>query len=89
MEDQNVVIFMDKIKKLIELGNTPTAIAEIDTLEITLTRAITKKKGKLIIPITIPETTDTEKANPIFLREFELAGKVNEIINFINGRFQH
>ena len=30
MEDQNIVLFLDKIKKLLELGNKPKAIAEID-----------------------------------------------------------
>lgn len=88
MEDQNVIIFMDKIKKLLELGNKSKAITEIDTLETMLGRAISKKKGKVIIPITIPQATETEMANPIFMREFEIAGKVNEIISFLNGRFQ-
>lgn len=89
MEDQNVLIYLDKIKKLLELGNKDKAITEIDTLEMTLSRAIAKKKGHLILPILIPQPTETEKSNPILLREFELANKFNEIIHFINGRFQH
>jgi len=51
-----------------------------------LQRAISKKKGQHFIPITIPEPTETEKANPIFMRDFELAHKINEIINFLNKR---
>ena len=87
MEDQNVVLFLDKIKKLIELGNKPQAVTEIETLETMLIREVNKKKGKQFLPITIPDPTETEKANPIFLREFEVAHKVNEIINFINNRY--
>ena len=87
MEDQNIVLFLDKIKKLIELGNKPKAVTEIDALETMLIREINKKKGKLFLPITIPEPTETEKANPIFLREFEVAHKVNEIVNFLNNRY--
>ena len=87
MEDQNIVLFLDKVKKLIELGNKPKAITEIEALETMLVRAINKKKGKHFLPITIPEPTETERANPIFLREFEVAHKVNEIINFLNNRY--
>lgn len=86
MEDQNVVLFLDKIKKLLELGNKPKAIQEIEQLEILLIHAVTKKKGKLFLPIIIPEPTETERANPIFLRDFELANKINELINFLNHR---
>ena len=86
MEDQNIILFLDKIKKLLEIGNKPKAITEIETLETLLVRAVNKKQGKRFLPITIPEPTETEKANPIFLREFEIANKVNEIINFLNDR---
>lgn len=44
MEDQNIILFLDKIKKLIELGNKPKAVTEIESLELVLTREITKKK---------------------------------------------
>ena len=87
MEDQNIILFLDKIKKLIELGHKPKAVSEIETLETLLNHQISKKKGKLFLPIVIPEPTETEKANPIFLRDFELANKVNEIINFLNNRY--
>lgn len=87
MDDNNVIIFMDKIKKLLEQGNKPKAILELDTLILTLERFAAKKKGKLFLPIVIPQPTETEKANPIFLRDFELANKINEIIFFLNGRF--
>lgn len=87
MDDQNVLIFMDKVKKLLEMGNKPKAIIDIDTLITVLERAVLKKKGKRFIPITIPEATETEKANPIFMRDFELANKQNEVINFLNERF--
>jgi len=87
MEDQNIVIFLDKLKKNLEMNMVPQSITTIETLEIELMRNISKKKGKHILPITIPEPTETERSNPIFLREFELAGKVNEVIHFINNRF--
>jgi len=43
MENQNVIIFLDKIKKLIELGNKPKAISEIEIITIQLERQIRKK----------------------------------------------
>lgn len=69
------------------MNKVPQSIGEIETLVLELTRHISKKKGKQIIPITIPSPTETERANPIFLREFELAGKVNEVISFLNDRY--
>lgn len=87
MEDANVIVFLDKIKKLLELGNKPKAIDEIDGLELLLTRQISLKNGKQFMPITIPQPTETEKANPIFMRDFELAHKINEIIHFLNNRY--
>lgn len=86
MEDQNVVIFLDKIKKDLEMHKVPQTITHIEALETELLRSISKKKGLQIVPITIPPATETEKANPIFMREFELAGKINEIIYFLNQR---
>ena len=65
----------------------PQTITDIEILESELLRNIAKKKGVQIVPITIPEATDTEKANPIFMRDFEIAGKLNEVIHFINNRF--
>ena len=87
MEDQNILLFLDKLKKNLELGMVPQTISAIEVLETELTRNIAKKKGVQIVPITIPEPTETEKANPIFMRDFEIAGKSNEIIHFINQRF--
>jgi len=87
MEDSNVVIFLDKIKKLLELGNKPKVILELDGLILLLTKSISLKKGKQFLPITIPPATETEKANPIFMRDFELANKINEIIYFLNNRY--
>ncbi len=87
MDDQNVVIFMDKVKKLVELGNKPLAVIELDSLIHVLERQILKKKGKRFLLITIPDPTETEKANPIFMRDFELAHKLNEILLFLNERF--
>jgi len=73
MDDQNVIIFLDKIKKLLELGNKPKAITEIEAIMEMLTKQITRKNGKLILPIPHPVT--------------ESENKLNEIIHFINGRF--
>ncbi len=82
MEDQNIIIFLDKMKKLIELGNTPKAVDEIDTLIIQLEHHIRKKQGMAILPLIIPETN----TKPIqFSRDN--SKKINEIISFINKRF--
>lgn len=87
MDDNNVVMFLDEIKKLIELGNKPQAVIEIDVLVEILNKAIRRKKGKLFQLITIPQPTETEMANPIFMRDFELAHKINEMAVFLNDRF--
>ncbi len=87
VDDQNVIIYLDKIKKLLELGNKPKAIIEIEAIIIMLTKQVAKKKGKLVLPIVIPSPTETERANPIFLREFELANKINEVIHILNDRY--
>jgi len=86
MEDQNIILFLDKIKKLIELGNKPKAVTEIESLELVLTREITKKKGKQFIPISVPTPTEADKSNLIIMRDFEICNKVNEIIYFLNNR---
>lgn len=69
------------------MNKVPQSITAIEILETELARNIAKKKGVQIVPITIPPATETEKANPIFMRDFELAGKINEIVQFINNRF--
>jgi len=81
MEDQNIIIFLDKIQKLLELGNKQKSIDEITTLILELEHKISKQKGKLFQPIIISQD---EKDTPIKLMQF----KVNEIINFLNERFQ-
>ena len=84
MENQNIIIFLDKMKKLIELGNTPKATDEIDTLIIQLEHHIRKKQGMVIVPLVIPNVDETSQ--PI---QFSLDNrkKLNEIIQFINKRF--
>ena len=84
MENQNIIIFLDKMKKLIELGNTPKAADEIDTLIIQLEHHIRKKQGMVIVPLVIPNVDETSQ--PI---QFSLDNrkKLNEIIQFINKRF--
>jgi len=72
-----MVLFLDKVMKLLELGNKPKAIIEIHTLISLLERQITKKKGKQILPIPIAAISD---------QDVDLQ-KINEIINFINNRF--
>jgi len=84
MENQNVIIFLDKIKKLIELGNTPKAISEIEIIIIELERQIRKKQGKIILPLVIPSVHNITKSKSFSLDNRK---KLNEIIHFINGRF--
>lgn len=78
---------MDKIKKLLELGNKPQAIIEIDTLIIMLEKKILKKKGKRFLPLNIPVATGTSEVNSLFIRDYEIASKQNEIIYFLNERY--
>ena len=87
MDDQNVIIYLDKIKKLIELGNKPKAITEIDAIMVMLNKKMARKNGKLFQLIVIPQATETERSNPIFMRDFELGHKMNEILTFLNDRF--
>lgn len=84
MDNQNVIIFLDKIKKLIELDNKPQAISEIETIIVQLEHQIRKKQGKVIVPLLIPvvEEISSEKSFCTDNRK-----KLNEIIHFINKRF--
>lgn len=56
MENQNIIIFLDKIHKNLELGMIPQTIIDIDMLMKELIRVEAKKTGKLILPI--PEITE-------------------------------
>ena len=87
LDDSNVIIILDKIKKLLELGNKPKAIIDLDAVILTLERKISKKKGRRFQLITIPTPTETEKSNPIFMRDFELAHKIYEMLVFLNERY--
>ena len=84
MENQNIIIFLDKIKKLIELGNTPKAADEIDTLIIQLEHHIRKKQGMVIVPLVIPNVDGISQSIQFSLDNRK---KLNEIIQFINKRF--
>ena len=84
MENQNIIIFLDKIKKLIELGNTPKAADEIDTLIIQLEHHIRKKQGMVIVPLIIPNVDGISQSIQFSLDNRK---KLNEIIQFINKRF--
>ena len=84
MENQNIIIFLDKMKKLIELGNTPKAADEIDTLIIQLEHHIRKKQGMVIVPLIIPNVDGISQSIQFSLDNRK---KLNEIIQFINKRF--
>ncbi len=84
MEDQNVVIILDKIKKLIELGNTPKAVSEIQTIITQLEHHIRKKKGKIITPLPIVSSKEISHSKQFALDNRK---KINEIITFMNKRF--
>ena len=83
MENQNIIIFLDKIKKLIELGNTPTAISEIDTIIVQLDHSVRKKQGKIIILLPIVTIGEISQSKQFALDNRK---KLNEIIQFINNR---
>lgn len=87
LQNENVIQILDKVSKLLDLGNIPLAKKEIiGTLEI-LTRECNRKEGKIFQEIHIPQMTETEFKNPVLQRDFEISQKVNEIINFLNNRF--
>ena len=73
MEDQNVVILLDKFKKLLEQGNKNKVIVDMEATIITLERHLVKAKGLRIQPLSAP-VTQCDK-------------KINEVVNFINRRF--
>jgi hypothetical protein len=77
MEDQNVIILLDKIKKLIDLGNKPTAISEIDGTIAVLQKNV--NKDKIFEEIFTQYQLDS---NDEVLRL-----KVNEIVRWLNNRF--
>ena len=47
METYNVLQIMDTILKLLQLGNTPKAIQEIEGIIAILNHEVIKKQGKL------------------------------------------
>ena len=80
MEDPNVIILLDKIKKLIELGNKPKAIQEIEvTIEI-LEKHSKKPHGKLFEELYSPMGADGTHDEVLRL-------KINEMARWINNRF--
>lgn len=87
MQNENVIQLLDKVSKLLDLGNIPKAKEEVHgTLEI-LMRECSRKDGKIFQEIHIPQMSDTEMKNPILQRYFEVAQKTNEVIHFLNHRF--
>ena len=84
MEDQNIIIFLDKIKKLIELGNTPKAVIDMDALIIELEHKLRKQNGKVIKPLHIPLVDEISKPKQF---SADNRKKINEIIRFINMRY--
>jgi len=77
LQNQNIIIFLDKIKKLLELGHIPKALLEIDGLVDILNKEELRKNG-LNIMYLVPE-------DPLNPTRIEL--KLNEIATFLNKRF--
>jgi len=87
MEDQNIIILLDKIKKLLELGNKPKAILEIETTIIMLERKLAKEKGSRFTSLHIEqELPGVELSEHGKFTEMNRQ-KINEIIRFLNERF--
>ena len=80
MEDQNVVVMLDKFKKMLELGNKEKVITDMDVTIHMLEKQVRRKDGKIIE--TIPTTMIGEE--PELLKQ-----KINQIVIFINDRFGH
>lgn len=84
MQDQNIIIFLDKIKKLIELGNKPKAVLEIESLISLLEIHIRKKRGVVILPLLVSSINGISNVT-VFAKDNR--AKINEIIQFLNKRF--
>ncbi|MHA2401557.1 MAG: hypothetical protein ACXADH_01080 [Candidatus Kariarchaeaceae archaeon] len=80
MEDQNVIILLDKLKKLVELGAKPKAISEIDGTIAILEKNLTKLRGKLFDELHSPMGADGSNDEVLRL-------KINEFIRWANNRF--
>lgn len=87
MENENVIQFADKILKLLQLGNIPKSIEELEAVISMLQREIARRGGKRFQLISIPQMTETEEKNPLLQRDFELANKLNEVLQFLNNKF--
>lgn len=87
MEDQNVVIFLDKIKKILELGNKPKAIVELDAVIHVLEKKIRKSKGNRFHLLHIVKHIPGEPTNPEYQEITKQSQKINEILCFLNERF--
>ena len=87
MDDNNLIMLLDKIKKNLERGAVPIAIADIDAALLVLQRHVDKAKGKRFQPMVISQMTDVERNNAILQRNFELTKRFNEIVFFLNERF--
>lgn len=73
MEDQNIIILLDKFKKMLEMGNKDKVILDMDATIITLERHVVKSKGIRIQPLIDPQTACDKK--------------INEVVHYINKRF--
>jgi len=87
MENENVIQMLDNIHKLLELGNIPKALNEIQGTIDMLVRDKNKKAGKIVDPIHVPQFTEKELKDPIMQLYFEFGNKINEIASFLNQRF--
>jgi len=87
MENENIVQFTDKVIKLLQLGNIPKSIQELESVRDMLQRDIVRRGGKRFQLINIPQMTETELKNPLLQRDFELANKLNEVLSFLNSKF--
>lgn len=85
MEDQNVVILLDKFKKLLELGNVPKVITEMDTVILMLEKQLLKSKGSRFQSLHVPDVDSISHPDAEF--HTDTRRKINEIIKFLNERF--
>lgn len=87
MQNENVIQVLDKVSKLLQLGNSAAALKEVDgALEI-LVRECAKKDGKLFQELTLPQYSEQELKDPVNLMRLQYGNKLNEIIHFLNHRF--
>ena len=89
MENQNVIQLLDKWIKNLDMNMTPQVLSDMKaTLDI-IKATERKKKGKLFLTLVVPQADPNEQFNVDATHVIENRRKINEIVNFLNERYNH